>query len=83
MLSTYNTALHNILNNNHVKIEKLLPNFYKKENYIVHYRNLNYYLSKGLKLTKVHRVISFDQSTWMSSYINLCVNERKNSYLRF
>ena len=77
MLSPYNKTLHNTLNNNHVKIKKLLPNFYKKENYIVHYRNLKYYLSKGLKLTKVHRVISFNQSTWMSSYINLCVNERK------
>ena len=37
-------------------INKLAPNLMPKKNYGVHYRNLQYDLSKGLILTKVHRI---------------------------
>ena len=40
-------------------IKKLIPNFGNKTNYVVHYRNLELYLSLGMKLTKVHRVLKF------------------------
>ena len=55
---------------------KLVPNFMKKERYVVHYRNLKFYMEMGLQVTKIHRVIQFFQSYWMSPYI------RKNSSLR-
>ena len=35
------------------KFEKLIPNLYDKKYYILHYRNLQLYLSLGLKLKKV------------------------------
>ena len=35
-------------------------------------------LNYGLILKEVHKVIKFDQSPWMSEYINLCVDKRKN-----
>ena len=47
------------------EVEKLVPNLYNKNRYVLHYRNLQLYLSLGMKLTKVHRALSFQQSCWM------------------
>ena len=33
-------------------VKKLIPNFGDKIKYVVHYRNLQYYLSLGMKLVK-------------------------------
>ena len=35
-------------------VKKLIPNLGNKTNYVVHYRNLQLYLSLGIKLTKIH-----------------------------
>ena len=49
---------------------KLAPNLYNKRNYVVHYRNLKYYLSQGLQLKKIHKVLQFEQSSWLKVYID-------------
>ena len=46
-------------------VKKLIPNLGNKTNYVVHYRNLQLYLSLGMKLNKIHRVLKFNQSDWM------------------
>ena len=56
---------------------ELIPNLITKNNYIVHYRNLKYYLSKGLALKKVHRILEFKQSDWMKPYIDFNTQKRK------
>ena len=48
---------------------KLIPNLFNKKNYVVHYRNLKYYIKQGLILTKIHRIIEFKQDNWMQKYI--------------
>ena len=60
-------------------VEKLIPNLGNKTNYVVHYRNLQLYLSLGMKLTKIHRVLKFNQSDWMKKYINFNTKKRMNA----
>ena len=40
---------YNILIGN---VKKLVPNFFDKEKYVLHYENLQFYLTLGLKLKK-------------------------------
>ena len=57
--------------------KKLVPNLMNKKNYIVHYRNLKFYLDMGLLVTKTHRVIEFKQSKWLAPYIDFNTEKRK------
>ncbi len=50
---------------------KLVPNLLNKRKYTCHYLNLQFYLAKGLKLIKIHRVLEFQQSKWLAGYILL------------
>ena len=61
-------------------VKKLIPKLGNKTNYVVHYRNLQLYLSLGMKLTKikVHKVLKFKQSDWMKKYIEFNTEKRKN-----
>ena len=52
-------------------VERLIPNLNNKTNYVVHYENLKLYESLGLKITKIHRGIKFEESAWLEEYINL------------
>ena len=56
--------------------EKLCGNFLSKEKYVVHYRNLKFYLEQGMILKKIHRVVSFNQSPWMKPYIDFNTTQR-------
>ena len=52
-------------------VAKLIPNLNNKTSYIVHYENFKLYESLGLKITKNHRDIKFEESAWLEEYINL------------
>ena len=62
---------------------KLIPNLRDKEKYVLHYRNLQLYLSLGLKLKKIHRALQFSQSNFLAKYINFNTQKRakaKNAF---
>ena len=48
-----------------VELKKLIPNLADKLKYAVSYGNLKYYSSLGMKLVKIHRILSFKQSNWL------------------
>ena len=52
-------------------IEKLIPNVDNNTNYVVHYDNLKLYESFGLKITKIHRGIKFEESAWLKEYFTV------------
>jgi hypothetical protein len=58
---------------------KLIPNLNNKTNYVIHLKNLQLYMSLGMILTKVHRVLSFHQSNWLQHYINFNTDQRKKA----
>ena len=57
-------------NNRLGNVEKLILDLYDKKEYIVHYDILKYYISLGIKVTKIHSLISFNHKAWLKPYID-------------
>ena len=77
ILSPYQQNLLRKLDLGENSTKKLVPNLYNKKDYVVHYRNLQLYLSFGMKVTKVHKILSFQQKPWLREYIDFNTNMRK------
>ena len=63
-------------NNRLGNVEKLILDLYDKKEYIVHYDILKYYISLGIKVTKIHSIISFNHKAWLKPYIDFNTNMR-------
>ena len=77
-LSDYQKYLNDKLNTKYnEKDKKLILDLLPKKNYKVYYKNLEYYLKLGIKVTKVHKILTFDEKPFLKEYIDLNTNLRK------
>ena len=78
-MSDYQKRLIEELELKHSESVKLLLTLEDKKKYVVHYRNLQFYLKMGMKLKRVHRVLEFEQECWMEPYIRMNTEFRKKA----
>ena len=53
------------------KVENLVANLHDKTEYVIHIGNLKQALHRGLVLTKVHKMIKFNQNACLKPYIDM------------
>ena len=61
------------------KCTKLTCTIQNEENYLIHIRAFKQSINHGLELTKVHRIIEFDQEAWLKPYIDMNTDLRKQA----
>ncbi|XP_053204035.1 uncharacterized protein LOC128388631 [Panonychus citri] len=86
MYSDYQKELQTKLSNQGIKSvpsTKLVTSFLSKTRYVIHYSALKYYIELGIRVTKVHRTIKFNQSPWLAGYVDFCTINRQNSKTDF
>ena len=83
MLSDYCRDIKNKFKIGNGRVHKLIPTLNDKERYALHERNLELYLSLGLRLKKVHRVLQFNEKPWLKEYIDFNTEKRKNAMNSF
>ena len=79
MLSDYCKNIADKYNISTGLVHKLIPTLNNKDKYVLQYKNLQLYLNLGLKLTKVYRVLEFNQSPWLKQYIDFNTEKRKDA----
>ena len=65
------------------KTTKLVTMLNYKSKYIIHISALKSCLEQGLKIKKIHRVLSFQQSSFLKSFIDHNIEKRKASTNEF
>ena len=58
-------------------VNKLVPDLGNKSTYVLYYKNLQLYLSLGMKLTKIHKILQFKQSDWLKNTLSLIQTKGK------
>ena len=58
-------------------VNKLVPNFGNKGRYVLHYRNLQLYLSFGMKLIGVRRSLRLEPSDRLKKYIDFNTDKKR------
>ena len=65
------------------KTTKLIPTLTNKEKHVLHIRNLELYLKLGMKLTKIYRVLQFNEFPWLADYIAFNTKKRAEAKNNF
>ena len=82
-MSNYQKRMMEDLGLDFRKSEKLVLTLEDKEKYVVHCKNLQFYLKQVIRLKKVHRVLELDQESWMEPYIRMNIEFRKQEKSAF
>ena len=81
MFSSHMQDLYSELraHSNFLPIKKLLLHHFDKDNYVVHFDVLKYYIKLGAQVKKVHAGVKYTQKKWLKEYIDFNSMKRKNS----
>ena len=63
--------------------EKLIADLTNKDDYVLHYRNLQQVIGLGLKVKKIKRILSFNQCRWLAPFIEYNTRMRQNAKTKF
>ena len=65
------------------RLKNCFRRYSTKKNYVFPYKILKLYVSLGLIVAKVHRVLQFKQANWLAPYISLNSNKRQAASNKF
>lgn len=83
-LSAYSqAAVYSNTGSHRYKDVKLMNTLHHKRHYVTHIQNLMLYLSLGLKLIKIHRVLEFTQNPLLAPYIKKTNQARQRASSKF
>ena len=82
-LSPYNLSFLQKHGEGHSSMEKLVPDLNSKQNYVCSLKNLQFFLRHGLKLKKIHKVLTAKQSPWMKPFIDFNTAKRADVTSKF
>ena len=77
MLSNYCCNITNYYGTKISSVNKLVPNLGNKSKYVLHYKNLQLYLSLEMKLVNIHRILKSKQLDWLKTHIDINTDTRK------
>jgi hypothetical protein len=60
-------------------VPKLICDLHEKKNYILHHCTLQMYVSLGVKITKINRVLRFRQSLFLKQFIDFNTSKRNEA----
>ena len=83
MLSSYCLSIAKEFGIRVGEVKKLIPNLKSKENYVLHYRNLQWYTSLGMKVVKINKVLKFKQSDWLKKFVMFNTEKRMCAVNRY
>ena len=63
--------------------EKLITDQTKKQRYFLHYRDLKFYITHGIRILNVHTVYKFKQYPWLAKSINYTTEQRSKAKTEF
>jgi hypothetical protein len=74
---------YDLIDENPGKDLKLICSLNDKQSYLIHFKLLKLYLELGLQITKVHKILKFDQDYIMKNYIEFNTKQRINSQFKY
>ena len=72
-----------VTQSNYKPAHKLVYDLTNKQNYMMHYRMFKFYLSQGMKVTKIHTFYRFKQCPWLAKYIDNNTQKRTKAKTNF
>jgi len=79
-LSFYNKEqIEKLDNNRFTSTEKLIPHLGERDEYVIHYQELQYYVKLGMVVDEIYEILSFEQTNWLAPYIKFNTEMRQKA----